>query len=88
MIPLTDLNWTILEIIYLIIIFAVGFGSTYLILPYIIKFMKRKGYIGYDIHKNARPAVAESGGLSILIGFTISLIFLMIFFPSFYNEIL
>ncbi|MFX1382923.1 MAG: hypothetical protein ACFFBP_10820 [Promethearchaeota archaeon] len=88
MILLTDLNWTILEIIYLIIIFAVGFGSTYLILPYIIKFMKKKGYIGYDIHKNARPAIAESGGLSILIGFSISSVFLMIFFPILFYEIL
>jgi len=34
--------------------------------------MKKKGYIGYDIHKNARPEVAESGGLGILIGISIT----------------
>jgi len=88
MIPLTDLNWTILNIISLIIIFCIGFGTTYLLIPPTIKFMQKRGYIGYDIHKNARPAVAESGGLSFLIGFSITLIFLMIFFPNFLNEII
>ncbi len=87
MIALTDLNWTFLEIIYLLMIFGIGIGSTYLIIPKVIEFMKNKGYVGYDIHKNARPAVAESGGLSILIGFSICLILLMIFFPAFLNEL-
>lgn len=88
MIPLTDLNFGILEIFYLMIVFTIGFLSTYFILPYIIKFMKKKGYVGYDIHKNARPAVAESGGLSMVIGVSIASIFLMIFFPIITNEII
>ena len=88
MIPLTDITWDFFKILSLIIVFFIGFISTYLTLPYIIKFMKKKGYVGYDIHKNARPAVAESGGLSIVIGLTIALIFLMIFFPNISNEIL
>jgi UDP-N-acetylglucosamine--dolichyl-phosphate N-acetylglucosaminephosphotransferase len=50
--------------------------------------MKRKGHVGIDIHKNAKPEIAESGGLSMLIGFSISSIFLIIFFPAFLNEIL
>jgi UDP-N-acetylmuramyl pentapeptide phosphotransferase/UDP-N-acetylglucosamine-1-phosphate transferase len=49
MIPLSDLNWGILEIIYLAIIFIVGFLTTYFILPYIIRYMKKKGFVGYDI---------------------------------------
>ncbi|MFX0140138.1 MAG: hypothetical protein ACFFDN_41240, partial [Candidatus Hodarchaeota archaeon] len=88
MIPFSELNWTILEIFFLIIIFIIGFFITYILLPPIIKFMKKKGYIGIDIHKNAQPEVAESGGLSIVIGFTISAIFLIIFFPTFLKEIL
>jgi len=72
---LTDLNWSFMEIFFLIIIFIVGFLVTYLVLPYLIKFMKRKGYVGIDIHKNARPEVAESGGISMIIGFSVSLIF-------------
>ncbi|MCK4382213.1 MAG: hypothetical protein KAW66_02865 [Candidatus Lokiarchaeota archaeon] len=87
MYPLTQLNWGFLEIGYLIIIFLVGFFVTYITLPYVIEFMKKKEYVGYDIHKNTRPKVAESGGLVIIIGFTVASIFLMIFFQSFLNEI-
>jgi UDP-N-acetylglucosamine--dolichyl-phosphate N-acetylglucosaminephosphotransferase len=68
MIRISNLNWGILEIFYLIIIFIAGFITTYLLLPYIIKIMKNKGYIGYDIHKNDRPEVAESGGISMVLG--------------------
>jgi len=78
MIPLSELNWTFLEIIYLIIIFIVTFLFTYFLLPYIIKFMKTKNYIGYDIHKNARPEIAESGGLSMIIGFIVASLLLII----------
>jgi len=88
MYPLTQLNWGFLEIFFLIIIFLVGFFVTYITLPYVIEFMKKKEYVGYDIHKNARPKVAESGGLVIIIGFTVASIFLMIFFQTFFNEII
>jgi len=50
--------------------------------------MTRKGHVGIDIHKNSKPKVAESGGLGIVIGFTVSCIFLILFFPSFSKEIL
>ena len=83
---LTDLNWSFMEIFFLSIIFIVGFLMTYLILPYLIKIMKRKGFVGVDIHKNAKPEVAESGGLSIIIGFSVSSILLIIFFPAFLKE--
>jgi len=85
---LTDLNWGLMEILFLIIVFIVGFLITLLVLPYIIKFMERKKYVGIDIHKNAKPEIAESGGLSIIIGFIFALIFLIIFFPGFFKEIL
>ncbi|MHA2122375.1 MAG: hypothetical protein ACW990_14320 [Promethearchaeota archaeon] len=88
MIPLSELSWGVLEIFYLIIIFIIGFVITYLILPYIIKVMKKKKYVGYDIHKNSRPEVAESGGISIVIGFSVSSLFLMLFFPIILNEII
>ncbi|MFX1345183.1 MAG: hypothetical protein ACFFAI_08735 [Promethearchaeota archaeon] len=50
--------------------------------------MKRKDYIGYDIHKNAQPKVPESGGIVLVIGFTITSIFLMLFFPEIISETL
>ena len=83
---ITELNWSFLTIIYLIIIFLVGFFVTLIILPSIIKFMNKKDYIGYDIHKNTQPRVAESGGIALVIGFTFASIFLMLFFPDIINE--
>ncbi|MBD3198323.1 MAG: hypothetical protein GF317_24955 [Candidatus Lokiarchaeota archaeon] len=88
MIKITDLNWGIIEIIYLISLFGIGFMFTYLIMPYIIKFMKKKGYVGKDIHKNAKPEVAESGGIGILFGILITSIFILIFFPIYLNQTL
>ena len=88
MIPLTDLNWSFLEIFYLAVIFIVGFLFTYFLIPYIIQFMKKKKHVGYDIHKNAKPEVAESGGLSIIFGFSICSILLFIFFPVFFKQTL
>ncbi len=85
---LTDLDWGFMEIFFLLIIFSVGFLITYLVLPYLIKFMKRKGYVGIDIHKNDKPEIAESGGLSIIIGFSATLILLIILFPEFFKETL
>lgn len=85
---LSDLNWGFLEILFLVIIFLVGLLSTYVLLPHIIKLMKKKNYIGYDIHKNSRPEIAESGGLSFVLGFLFASIALMIFFFDFFNEIL
>ncbi|MFX1394297.1 MAG: hypothetical protein ACFFAH_12090 [Promethearchaeota archaeon] len=85
---ITNLNWGIVEIVYLIIIFVSGFIITLLITPYIIKYMKRKGIVGYDIHKNARPEIAESGGLSIVIGLLVASILSIVLFPVFFNIIL
>ncbi|MHA1985076.1 MAG: hypothetical protein ACW98D_00405 [Promethearchaeota archaeon] len=48
--------------------------------------MKKKEFVGYDIHKNSRPRVAESGGLVIVIGFIVASLFVMIFFQIFLNE--
>ena len=83
-----QLDWGMLEVLYLIIIFAVGFIVTLLIIPYVIKFMKKKGNVGYDIHKNDRPEIAESGGVCIVIGVLIASIVAMIMFPVLFNVIL
>ena len=88
MIRITDLNWGVLEAVYLIIVFVIGFTITMAIIPYIIKIMKKRGHIGIDIHKNLKTEVAESGGISIVIGISIASLFLIIFFPNFFNEIL
>jgi len=88
MIPLTDLNLGIVEILYLIIVFAVGFIVTYFIMPVIINIMKKTGHVGRDIHKNARPEVAESGGLGLIAGFIAACFVLMYAIPALYFEVL
>ncbi|MFW9987907.1 MAG: hypothetical protein ACFFC3_04565 [Candidatus Odinarchaeota archaeon] len=50
--------------------------------------MKKKGHVGYDIHKNAQPEIAESGGIVLVIGFTLVSIFLILFFPEISYETL
>ena len=88
MIRLSSMNWGILETIYLIISFIVGFVITLVIIPYIIRIMKRKGYTGIDIHKTSKTEIPESGGISIIVGISITAILLIIFFPDLFNEIL
>jgi UDP-N-acetylmuramyl pentapeptide phosphotransferase/UDP-N-acetylglucosamine-1-phosphate transferase len=88
MIKLSELNWEFLEIFYLLLVFIVGLIITYTIMPYIMKIMKRRGYVGVDIHKNSKPEIPESGGLGILIGLSLTAIILSLLFPSFINEIL
>lgn len=88
MILITQLNWGIFEILALIITFVVGFLSTYLIIPHIIKLMRKKGFTGIDIHKNQKPEIPESGGLSILFGLVLTTIVSIIFFPTLFNELI
>ena len=88
MIRLTELNLSLIEIFYLIIVFAVGFIATLLIMPMIIKIMKKTGHVGKDIHKNAHPEVAESGGIGIIIGFSLASLLLMVFIPALMYEVL
>jgi UDP-N-acetylglucosamine--dolichyl-phosphate N-acetylglucosaminephosphotransferase len=85
---LSSLNWGVLETTYLILSFIAGFVITLLIIPYIMRIMKRKGYTGIDIHKTAKTEVPESGGISIIVGISLTSILLAIFFPIFFNEIL
>lgn len=60
-------------ILYLALIgLLAAFIVTFLVMPYIIKAMKRRGIIGIDVHKLDRPEVAEMGGLGILLGVAIA----------------
>ncbi len=46
-----------------------GFLTTIVIVPKLVVVLKNIDIVGYDIHKKGRPAVAEIGGLPVLIGF-------------------
>lgn len=85
---ITELNWGPVEIFFIFITALIGFAVTYLVMPSVINYMKKNGHTGIDIHKNSKPEVAESGGIGIFIGFFITSILLMLFFPVFLNDII
>ena len=81
-----DLTW-----IDGIIIFSIGlfiFLFTYFLYPPLIKWIKKKGWIGYDIHKKSRTATPESGGIGIAIALIIGSILIGIFYSKLWNEVL
>ncbi len=60
-------------LIFLAIIgLLVAFIVTFLIMPFVIRSMKRRGIVGIDVHKINKPEIAEMGGLGLLFGVTIA----------------
>lgn len=88
MVTIKLIDWNLLDIFFAVVIAISGFLVTYLLMPYIIKYMQKKRYVGNDIHKNSKPEVAESGGIGILIGLIVASLFMMLFFREFINQIL
>ncbi|UYP47330.1 Phospho-N-acetylmuramoyl-pentapeptide-transferase [Candidatus Lokiarchaeum ossiferum] len=82
------LSFTWIDYLLITLIGGIIFTITYLIYPPLIKWLKEKGYVGYDIHKIGRPATAESGGLGLTIGILIGSILAFIFFSKLWAEIL
>jgi UDP-N-acetylglucosamine--dolichyl-phosphate N-acetylglucosaminephosphotransferase len=71
------------------IISAVGIGVfliTFLIYPPLIKLLKAKKWVGYDIHKKYRPETAESGGIGLTIGIIAGIIAILFLYPGLFNE--
>jgi UDP-N-acetylglucosamine--dolichyl-phosphate N-acetylglucosaminephosphotransferase len=60
-------------LIFLTIIgLLVAFIVTFLVMPYVIRAMRRRGIVGTDVHKIDKPEIAEMGGLGILLGVTVA----------------
>ncbi|MFX1490657.1 MAG: hypothetical protein ACFFBU_00150 [Promethearchaeota archaeon] len=55
---------------------------TFIVMPRVIKTMKKRHRVGIDVHKLDKPEVAEMGGVGILVGVIISC--LVLFFGSFF----
>ncbi len=53
----------------------VSFCITLLILPYWIRRARKANLTGPDVHKKERPMVAELGGLCVVVGFMVSIMF-------------
>jgi UDP-N-acetylglucosamine--dolichyl-phosphate N-acetylglucosaminephosphotransferase len=66
-----------------LIIAGIPFLVTFLVFPKQISFMKKIDWIGNDVHKLSRPAVAESGGITVLIGLVVGFCLLMIFLQQY-----
>ncbi|NHJ40154.1 MAG: hypothetical protein FK731_08995 [Asgard group archaeon] len=56
-----------MEWIWLLIIFVFAFGATFFITWFLSKFLLKKGIYGHDVHKAAKPKVAEMGGIGLVI---------------------
>ena len=83
-----ELNLTLWDGVIIGVIGLVVFFFTKLIYPPLIKWLTKKGYVGYDIHKHDRPATAESGGLGLAIGIIVGLIAVGILYPVLWPETL
>lgn len=53
-------------------VFLVAFAATYLTIPVLAFWFKRRGIVGVDVHKPDRPKIPEMCGLSIIAGLTIA----------------
>ena len=88
MITFSELNLTWIDGI---IIFSIGlfiFFFTYLIYPPLIKWIKNRGWIGYDIHKKSRTPTPESGGIGIAISMILGSLIIGIFYHELWMEVL
>ncbi|MFX1464969.1 MAG: hypothetical protein ACFFA5_00650 [Promethearchaeota archaeon] len=78
-----------LEIELVIIIsFFVSFGITFSIIPFLMKYLKKKGITGIDIHKPNKPEIPEMGGLAILTGLILTSILVLFLLDQYVQEIL
>src|SRR3989338_5055697 len=59
----------------LLLTFFISFITTFLLLPYWIKRAKIAGLVGVDLHKLNKPKLAEMGGIVVVFGFLIGVLF-------------
>jgi UDP-N-acetylglucosamine--dolichyl-phosphate N-acetylglucosaminephosphotransferase len=58
--------------LYSLIPLAIGFAFTFTLTPPLAEFLKARGIVGVDIHKENKPEVPEMVGISILVGFLLA----------------
>ncbi|MEM4598418.1 MAG: hypothetical protein QW400_01895, partial [Candidatus Diapherotrites archaeon] len=57
-----------------IIVFIVSFLTTFFAAKKLIPRLEKRGIVGIDMNKAAKPKVPELGGLFVLMGFSASLV--------------
>jgi UDP-N-acetylglucosamine--dolichyl-phosphate N-acetylglucosaminephosphotransferase len=58
---------------------AFAFASTIVLMPYLLKRLKRAGIVGVDVNKPEKPSIPEMGGLAALIGFSVAIMAISLF---------
>ncbi len=61
---------------------AVGFAVSLLSMPIVMKFMKRRGIVGIDMHKKNLPSIPEMGGVAVLLGVAASVLAVLVLMPE------
>jgi len=61
---------------------AVGFTVSLLSMPIVMRFMKKKGILGIDMHKKDHPSIPEMGGIAVIIGVTASVLAVIALTPG------
>jgi UDP-N-acetylglucosamine--dolichyl-phosphate N-acetylglucosaminephosphotransferase len=51
---------------------ALSFAITFLATPKVMRWAKRAGFTGVDLHKEAMPEIPEQGGIAVIMGFLTS----------------
>ncbi|HIH42789.1 TPA: glycosyl transferase family 4 [Candidatus Woesearchaeota archaeon] len=59
----------------LLLSFFISFITTFLVLPYWIRRAKNAGLVGQDLHKLNKPRLPEIGGIIVVLGFLIGILF-------------
>lgn len=59
-----------MQLTLLVMVWAFGFTLTFLLTPWIGRFMLKHGIVGVDVHKGERPIIPEMVGITIWIGVT------------------
>ena len=62
--------------------FAIGFATSLVVMPLVMKKMKEKRIGGVDVHKKDRPFIPEMGGLAVLAGTTVSVLVAVMLSPE------
>ncbi|MBD3228334.1 MAG: hypothetical protein GF329_09115, partial [Candidatus Lokiarchaeota archaeon] len=70
--------FTIFILIIAIIGLATSVGLTWLLLPKIMSFMKKRDIVGTDIHKEDKPKIPEMGGVALLLSISIISVIILI----------
>jgi UDP-N-acetylglucosamine--dolichyl-phosphate N-acetylglucosaminephosphotransferase len=65
--------------VVLAISFLISLISTFVLVPWLIKNLRKSRMVGIDLNKWKKPRVPEMGGLAVIIGFYLGAVFLFLF---------